>query len=113
SFMAIQHLHELEEFGGACGAASRPGTGQTSSGKAEGTAKLTDRLTNDERVEDWRYRFCEIFGELERPERLFLSLLFHDVGKGLPGSNHIVAGLQAIEAVMARLELDAEEREAV
>jgi [protein-PII] uridylyltransferase len=113
SFMAIQHLHELEEFGGACGAASRPGTGQSSSGKAEGTAKLTDGLTNDERVEDWRYRFCEIFGELERPERLFLSLLFHDVGKGLPGSNHVVAGLQAIEAVMARLELDAEEREAV
>jgi len=36
---------------------------------------------------------------------LFLALLFHDVGKGMPGENHVIGSLKAVEQVFARLRL--------
>ena len=51
-------------------------------------------------------KFAEIFGELEEPESLFLALLFHDVGKGMPGENHISGSLEAVECVFSRLQLE-------
>lgn len=58
-------------------------------------------------------RFAEIFAELEQPELLFFALLFHDVGKGMPVSNHIQGSLEAAEAVMSRLAVPPAEREAI
>ncbi len=62
---------------------------------------------------DWERKYSEIFVELERPELLFLSLLFHDVGKGMPLEDHIQGSLQALESVAARLALEPADREAV
>jgi [protein-PII] uridylyltransferase len=62
---------------------------------------------------DWERPFSVIFSELEQPELLFLSLLFHDVGKGMPCDDHVAGGLQAIEAVFERLGLEAEEADTV
>ena len=62
---------------------------------------------------DWERPFSAIFSELEQPELLFLSLLFHDVGKGMPCDDHVAGGLQAVEAVFQRLGLEAEEAETV
>ncbi|PYY21627.1 MAG: [protein-PII] uridylyltransferase [Acidobacteria bacterium] len=62
---------------------------------------------------EWKKRFAEILGELERPELLFLSLLLHDVGKGMEGENHVTASLTTARQVLIRLGLPPEEREAV
>lgn len=62
---------------------------------------------------DWEARLGEILAELEQPDLLFLALLFHDVGKGIPGENHVAGSLQAVEGVFERIGLAAEEREAV
>lgn len=61
----------------------------------------------------WEQRFCEIFSELEQPELLFLTLLYHDVGKGMPASDHVWGSLEAVEGVFARLGLEPEDRETV
>ncbi|HXP45725.1 MAG TPA: [protein-PII] uridylyltransferase [Terriglobales bacterium] len=58
-------------------------------------------------------RFAEIMGETERPELLFLALLVHDIGKGMPAENHIAGSLQALDPILARLALDAEADETV
>ncbi|MBI1940010.1 MAG: [protein-PII] uridylyltransferase [Acidobacteria bacterium] len=64
-------------------------------------------------VTGWEPKFGEILTELEKPELLFLCLLFHDVGKGMPGDNHVDGSLQAVEGVFERLGLTAEGRETV
>ena len=60
-----------------------------------------------------RRPFAGIFSELEEPELLFLSLLFHDVGKGMPGDDHVVTGLQAVEGVFVRLGLEGDQADTV
>ena len=62
---------------------------------------------------DWDRRYAEILGELERPELLYLSLLLHDVGKGMSGTNHVDASLDVARSCMERLDLDPAERESV
>jgi [protein-PII] uridylyltransferase len=62
---------------------------------------------------DWERGFAGIFSELEEPELLFLSLLFHDVGKGMPGDDHVTAGLQAVEEVFLRLGLEGDQADTV
>jgi [protein-PII] uridylyltransferase len=61
----------------------------------------------------WDRRYAEILGELERPEILYLSLLLHDVGKGMSGTNHVDASLDVARSCMDRLDLDPSERESV
>jgi [protein-PII] uridylyltransferase len=56
----------------------------------------------------WDNRFGEILAETERPELLFLALLVHDIGKGMPVTNHITGSLQALDQILARFALDAE-----
>lgn len=63
--------------------------------------------------EGWRGEFSEIFAELERPDLLFLSLLFHDVGKGMSGSDHVAASREAVELIAERLALEPEDRETI
>jgi len=62
---------------------------------------------------DWERPFGGIFSELEQPELLLLSLLLHDVGKGMPGDDHVAAGLRAIETMFPRLGLETEEADTV
>jgi [protein-PII] uridylyltransferase len=69
------------------------------------------RLRQADRV--WERPFAELFTELEQPELLFLSLLFHDVGKGMPGDDHVVGSLQAVERVFPRLGMKPEDAETV
>jgi [protein-PII] uridylyltransferase len=54
-----------------------------------------------------------LLAELEQPELLYLSLLLHDSGKGLPGDNHVAGSLQLTESCAERLDLDAADRETV
>ena len=42
-----------------------------------------------------------------------MSLLLHDTGKGMPGSNHVEASLEVANHAMDRLDVDPEEREEV
>src|SRR5215472_1747352 len=62
---------------------------------------------------EWKKRFAEILGELERPELLFLSLLLHDVGKAIEGEDHVTASLTSAREVLTRLGLPPEEGETV
>ena len=59
---------------------------------------------------DWDKRYAELLGELENPELLYLALLLHDTGKGVPGDNHVVASLDIAERAMDRLDVDPKER---
>ncbi|MBZ5671699.1 MAG: [protein-PII] uridylyltransferase [Acidobacteriia bacterium] len=62
---------------------------------------------------DWEQKFAEILSEIEQPELLYLTLLFHDVGKGIPGQDHIRGSLQALKGIMARLGLPEEDCQTV
>jgi [protein-PII] uridylyltransferase len=54
---------------------------------------------------DPEQRYADILAEVEQPEILFLALLFHDVGKGMTGEDHIRGSLDAVERIFARLAL--------
>ncbi len=62
---------------------------------------------------EWDQRYGRILDELERPELLYLALLLHDVGKGVPGRNHVVTSLEIAEQAMDRLDLDPQDRDTV
>jgi [protein-PII] uridylyltransferase len=90
TLMTLESLHEL-----------RPVQGNSVSGGGR------------QPLQDWQLRFAEILAELEKPELLFLALLFHDVGKGMPNANHVEGSLAAVEGIFKRLGLAAEDRETV
>jgi [protein-PII] uridylyltransferase len=58
-------------------------------------------------------RYAEILKEVEEPELLYLSVLLHDVGKGLPQGSHVDGSLEVAEKIFARLALPEEQRETV
>ncbi|MDE3135999.1 MAG: [protein-PII] uridylyltransferase [Acidobacteriota bacterium] len=62
---------------------------------------------------EWERRYWEILEEVEQPELLHLSLLLHDVGKGMTARDHIDGSLAAAETALARLSLTSEERDTV
>jgi len=62
---------------------------------------------------EWERKFSEIFSELENPHLLIFSLLFHDVGKGMPVENHIEGSLQAVEQVFDRIRVNKEDRQTI
>ena len=62
---------------------------------------------------EWDKRYCELLGELEDPELLYLALLLHDSGKGLPEGNHVLTSLELAGRCLDRLDVDAEERATV
>ena len=49
--------------------------------------------------------FRQLWRTVERRELLILSLLLHDVGKGMPVENHVTGSLDALQSAAARLEL--------
>ena len=53
--------------------------------------------------------FKGLWKTAERRDLLILSLLLHDVGKGMPVDNHVAGSLEALESTAARLELSEEE----
>ncbi len=57
--------------------------------------------------------FAPLWKTAERRDLLILSLLLHDVGKGMPAENHIAGSLTALESAAQRLKLSAEEKEEV
>jgi [protein-PII] uridylyltransferase len=58
-------------------------------------------------------RFRDILSTVEHPELLYLSLLFHDVGKGMPNESHVDGSLEAVKGVFERLRLDSPSRDTV
>ena len=62
---------------------------------------------------EWESKFREILSELEEPQLLVFSLLFHDVGKGMAVSKHVDGSLTAVEQVFGRLSAKPEEEETV
>jgi len=80
----------------------------------EHTFIAIDNLHRLRQAEDpWDKKFGEILAEIELPELLFLALLVHDIGKGMPVANHITGSLQALDQILARLGLDAEAEDTV
>ncbi len=67
----------------------------------------------NEAKSEWDKRYAELLGELEDPELLYLALLLHDTGKGVPGGNHVEASLEIACRCLDRLDVEAEERAAV
>ena len=55
-------------------------------------------------------RFKELWKTAERRDLLVLSLLLHDVGKGMPVENHVTGSLEALDSAAARLKLLEEEK---
>lgn len=62
---------------------------------------------------EWDRRYSQILEELEQPELLYLSLLLHDLGKGIPTDNHVIASLEIAEQSLNRLDLNPQDREIV
>jgi [protein-PII] uridylyltransferase len=62
---------------------------------------------------EWDQRYGRLLEELEKPELLYLALLLHDVGKGVPGENHVVTSLEIAHKCMDRLGLEAADREVI
>jgi [protein-PII] uridylyltransferase len=62
---------------------------------------------------EWDQRYGRLLEELERPELLYLALLLHDVGKGVPGDNHLVTSLEIAQKCMDRLGLEQADRDTI
>ncbi len=58
-------------------------------------------------------RFRDILDGIERPDLLFLAILLHDVGKGMPAEDHVAGSLQASASVLDRLQLEPVDRDTV
>ena len=58
-------------------------------------------------------RFWDILRSIDHPELLYLSLIFHDVGKGMPVESHVQGSLEAVKGVFDRLRLDSAGRDTV
>jgi [protein-PII] uridylyltransferase len=54
-------------------------------------------------------RFAPLWKTAERRDLLILSLLLHDVGKGMPVENHVAGSLTALDSAARRLKLSPEE----
>jgi [protein-PII] uridylyltransferase len=54
--------------------------------------------------------FTTLWRTVDRRDLLILSLLLHDVGKGMPVENHVTGSLQALEIASDRLKLSPEEK---
>ena len=62
---------------------------------------------------EWDKRYGGLLSELEEPELLYLALLLHDTGKGVPNGSHVEASLDIANRAMDRLDVDPKEREEV
>ena len=65
------------------------------------------------RENEWDKKFTELLQQVERPEILYLALLFHDLGKGTPSRQHNKESVELAASALERLGLDAEARETI
>jgi [protein-PII] uridylyltransferase len=63
--------------------------------------------------EAWERRFSTLLAEVERLDLFFLAVLMHDTGKARRTGDHTVQSVELADSLLARLELDAEERDQV
>jgi len=56
-------------------------------------------------------RFARLAAELQRSERLYFALLFHDAGKGVRGGNHADHSVAMADGAMERIGMPAEDRQ--
>ena len=62
---------------------------------------------------DWEKPYAEILAELEEPELLYLTMLLHDLGKGMPGEKHVEGSLELAASALERLGVGDEQRDNV
>jgi [protein-PII] uridylyltransferase len=61
----------------------------------------------------WERRFATLLAEIDRLDLFFLALLMHDTGKARRTGEHTVQSVELADSLLARLELDSEERDTV
>jgi [protein-PII] uridylyltransferase len=61
----------------------------------------------------WERRFATLLTEIDRLDLFFLAILMHDTGKARRSGDHTVQSVELADSLLARLELDAEERDMV
>jgi [protein-PII] uridylyltransferase len=94
SFMTLEHLHLL--------------LGQNVPG-AKATGSFDTPEPGRAALRVWQAKLAEILSEIEQPDLLYFSLLFHDLGKGCPDvEDHVQGSLRALEKIQARLGLPEE-----
>ncbi len=62
---------------------------------------------------EWEQRLATLLPEIERLDLFLLTLLLHDTGKARRTGNHAIQSVELAESLLARLDFDPEEREAV
>jgi [protein-PII] uridylyltransferase len=62
---------------------------------------------------DYEQRLAQLLPEIDRLDLFLLALLLHDTGKARRTADHIAPSVELADALLARLEFDAEEKEAV
>jgi [protein-PII] uridylyltransferase len=64
-------------------------------------------------VHDYEKRLAQLLPEIDRLDLFLLTLLLHDTGKARRNGEHVGPSIELADALLARLEFDSEEREAV
>jgi [protein-PII] uridylyltransferase len=62
---------------------------------------------------DYEQRLATLLPEIDRLDLFLLALLLHDTGKARRTGDHVPPSIELADALLARLEFDTEEREAV
>jgi [protein-PII] uridylyltransferase len=62
---------------------------------------------------EYEQRLAQLLPEIDRLDLFLLTLLLHDTGKARRTGEHVTPSIELADAFLARLEFDAEEREAV
>jgi [protein-PII] uridylyltransferase len=64
-------------------------------------------------VHEYDKRLAQLLPEIDRLDLFLLTLLLHDTGKARRNVEHVAPSIELADALLARLEFDSEEREAV
>jgi [protein-PII] uridylyltransferase len=62
---------------------------------------------------DYEQRLAQLLPEIDRLDLFLLTLLLHDTGKARRSGDHITPSIELADSLLARLEFDSEERDAV
>ncbi|MGO9776242.1 MAG: [protein-PII] uridylyltransferase [Terracidiphilus sp.] len=62
---------------------------------------------------EYEQRLAQLLPEIDRLDLFLLTLILHDTGKARRDEDHVAPSIELADALLARLEFDGEEREAV